>query len=362
LVDLNNLFYERLALQKEYGGNDKPINKVIPLVSVGTTTYQQVLYIRQCLDSILTQKTDFPFEIVIGEDGSTDGTREICIEYADKYPEKIRLFLRNRDISHYFDPEIGHITFNGVFLREEMRGKYIAICEGDDYWIDDTKLAKQSKILKNKKYAMCMTSYNILINKTVVPVVQRKDEYSIRDMIKSNIASTVTVMYKAIYKPRFTPEIASFWFKDWTLWLSVTKNGKIFNLKDLTANYRVNIGVTKSTLYEKKYKDFLKMYAYIKTDYYNYKNAIETGEAIIALNYAKYLIREKKYNQAREMIFISILKKVSSETVFNQILCILMLNTNMYNSLKKVYGLCKSAKRGIFKILSFIIVVDNHNK
>src|SRR6476619_44433 len=68
-----------------------------PMVSVCVQTYQQVNYIKECLESILIQKTDFPFEILLGEDESTDGTREICIEYAKKYPERIRLFLHCRE-------------------------------------------------------------------------------------------------------------------------------------------------------------------------------------------------------------------------------------------------------------------------
>ena len=68
-----------------------------PLVSVCVQTYQHADYIEDCLEGILKQKTDFPIEILLGEDASSDGTREICIEYANKYPDKIRLFLHNRE-------------------------------------------------------------------------------------------------------------------------------------------------------------------------------------------------------------------------------------------------------------------------
>ena len=68
-----------------------------PMVSCRVSTYMHAPYIKQCLDGVLMQKTEFPFEIVIGEDESNDGTREICIEYAQKYPDKIRLFLHSRE-------------------------------------------------------------------------------------------------------------------------------------------------------------------------------------------------------------------------------------------------------------------------
>src|SRR5690242_14630931 len=68
-----------------------------PLVSVCVQTYQHVHYIKDCLEGILIQQTDFPFEILLGEDQSIDGTREVCIEYAQKYPDKIKLFLHHRE-------------------------------------------------------------------------------------------------------------------------------------------------------------------------------------------------------------------------------------------------------------------------
>ena len=76
----------------EYLGSNKAVNRLNPLVSVSVVTYNQIEYIKKCLDSVLMQETDLPFEIIVGEDGSTDGTREICIEFAEKYPDKIRLF------------------------------------------------------------------------------------------------------------------------------------------------------------------------------------------------------------------------------------------------------------------------------
>ena len=79
------------------------MNSVTPVISVCVQTYQHKNYIRQCLDSVLSQKTNFPFEIILGEDDSTDGTREICLEYAAKHPDLIRLFLRSEKDKIYID-------------------------------------------------------------------------------------------------------------------------------------------------------------------------------------------------------------------------------------------------------------------
>jgi glycosyltransferase involved in cell wall biosynthesis len=144
----------RVSLQEEYLGNDKAINKIMPLVCVSVVTYNHSKYIKECIDSILMQETSFPFEILIGDDGSTDGTTEICKEYAEKHPDKIRLFIRDRKYSHYIRDDGFDLILNGHLQRLQSRGKYHAICEGDDFWTDPLKLQKQVDFLEqNEEYS-----------------------------------------------------------------------------------------------------------------------------------------------------------------------------------------------------------------
>lgn len=113
-----------------------------PLVSVVVPTYQHAAFIGQCLDGILMQQVSFPIEVLVGEDESSDGTREICQRYAAEHPERIRLCLRSRkDVMHIMGRPTGRA--NLLFLLGQARGKYIALCEGDDYWTDPLKLQKQ---------------------------------------------------------------------------------------------------------------------------------------------------------------------------------------------------------------------------
>ena len=91
----NSELNKRFLLQEEYLGNNKVVNKVEPLVSVTVITYQQADYIADCINGILMQRTTFPIEIIIGEDGSSDGTTEICKDFAEKNRDKIRLFIRD---------------------------------------------------------------------------------------------------------------------------------------------------------------------------------------------------------------------------------------------------------------------------
>lgn len=133
-----------------------------PLVSVCVQTYQQASYIKECIEGILMQKTTFPFEILLGEDDSSDKTREICIEYAKNYPDIIRLFLHDRANVIYIS---GNPTgrFNFLYNLSQARGKYIALCEGDDYWTDPLKLQKQVDFLQNStEFSACFTNAQII--------------------------------------------------------------------------------------------------------------------------------------------------------------------------------------------------------
>ena len=156
MTEYTKALNERFLLQKEYLGENKSVNNITPVVSVTVATYQHVNYIKECLDGILMQKTNFPIEIIIGEDGSTDGAQEICKEYAHAHTDKIRLFIRDRKLSQYKDKDGSIQRFNGLWNRMSCRGKYIAFCEGDDYWTDPLKLQKQVDFLESHPdYVMC---------------------------------------------------------------------------------------------------------------------------------------------------------------------------------------------------------------
>jgi len=129
-----------------------------PDVSVFIITYNQEKTIAQTIESILEQEGDFTLELVIGEDCGTDGTREICKEYQQKYPDKITLLLQDTNQG---------ITKNYIDTLLLCRGKYIGVCAGDDYWIDKQKIAKQLTFFNNNPdYGVVTTSgYRLLVEK-----------------------------------------------------------------------------------------------------------------------------------------------------------------------------------------------------
>jgi len=130
----------------------------IPLVSVMILTYNHEKYIRQSVESALNQQCSYHYEIVISDDYSTDNTRAICSELQKKYPDKIQLYLNGYNkgvIQNYFD------------TIRLCRGKYIADCSGDDYWLDPLKLQKQVDILEAREdIVLVHTNWKDLINET----------------------------------------------------------------------------------------------------------------------------------------------------------------------------------------------------
>ena len=123
-----------------------------PLVSICCLTYNHAPFIRNCIDGFIAQQTDFPIEILVHDDASTDGTDGIVREYADKYPEIIfPLFEEENQYSRGYAGKMD-IEFN----YSRARGKYIAYCEGDDYWTDPSKLQRQVDFMEaHPDYSVC---------------------------------------------------------------------------------------------------------------------------------------------------------------------------------------------------------------
>ena len=120
-----------------------------PLVSVCMTTYNHAPYLREAIESVLAQQTDFDVELVLGEDCSTDSTRAICEEYVARFPDRVRLVCGEENIG-----------WRANYLRtfEACRGRYVAYCDGDDWWCDPRKLQRQVAWLEaHPDCGMCYT-------------------------------------------------------------------------------------------------------------------------------------------------------------------------------------------------------------
>lgn len=145
--DLGDIIENRDNPNEEYLGTAKEVNNKKPLVSVLMAMYNHELYIADAIESVIMQQTNFNIELLIGGDESSDATKPICKTYAEKYPNIIRLFLRDRSQTHLRDENGKSIQyFNMCWLQLSVRGEYFAVCEGDDYWCDKKKFRKADPI------------------------------------------------------------------------------------------------------------------------------------------------------------------------------------------------------------------------
>jgi len=251
-----------------------------PLVSICCITYNHVNYIRDCIEGFLKQKTLFPVEIIIHDDASTDGTDRIIREYADKYPEFIITIIQKEN---QFSKGIKPI-FEYVYPRAQ--GKYIANCEGDDYWTDSYKLQKQVDFLeKNPDYSMICTKYRKYSQKKQKYLRSNfnrrkyKKEIKFEDYIldMSSIATATVVFDKSILKNFEKGGMTTFVVGDTPLWLYIAATSKIAVLPEVTSTYRIlNNSACHFSDYNKHY-DFVKK-GFSIAEYFLHKYAYDNKE------------------------------------------------------------------------------------
>jgi len=236
-----------MNIQADYSLIDSPPNKVTkqPVVSVCVQTYQHVDYIAECLDSILMQKTSFDFEILLGEDDSSDGTRDICIKYAKKHPEKIKLFLHSRkNVINIEGNPTGR--FNLTHNLQNSNGKYIALCEGDDYWSDPLKLEKQVRILE--KHPECIACHHWhkyqqdgQLGSAPLHGFYPETVANVKRIFENKLRiKTRTVLYRNIFKNTALPDwFYNVAFGDVPLSFIMGKYGNFYFLNEEMAVYRI---------------------------------------------------------------------------------------------------------------------------
>jgi glycosyltransferase involved in cell wall biosynthesis len=214
------------------------MQKQKPLVSVHLLTYNHEKFIAQSIESAVNQQTNFPFEIVIGDDHSTDGTSEIVDKYAAQYPELIRVVRGKIN---------GGPQPNSIRILENSQGKYMAALEGDDYWIDTLKLQKQVDFMENNPdFSICFTNTRVeffenkeepyLLNSNIA-----KDVFELKDLIAETevwFMGTATLFYTMSSIFPVQPWFHKTKSGDIPMIMLAARHGKIKYLPDVTAAYR----------------------------------------------------------------------------------------------------------------------------
>lgn len=183
-------------------------------VSISILTYNQVDYIKKAIDSALAQEVDFAYEIVIGDDYSTDGTRQILQEYKQKYPNLITLNLQEE---HDEDGIAGRV--NNVTNINSARGEYIAFLDGDDFWISKDKLQKQVDFMdQNPGYSICCSDALVIHEETderfmqsdKIPSMQGSGDFDYKDVVKEDFE---VITSSTFFRRKYITPIPD-WFGD----------------------------------------------------------------------------------------------------------------------------------------------------
>jgi len=222
-------------------------------VSVLIITYNQASTIKECMDSVLVQRTDFDFEIVVADDASTDDTPTIVSAYAAAHPDRVRAFRRPANLGPNANLLSGY---------RDCSGEYIALCEGDDYWLSPAKLDSQVAFMdRNPDCSLCFHP--------VIQVSDRMDEWpgifpaaaparaTLTDLLEVNFIPTCSVMYR-----RIADLAPPAWYErlplgDWPLHVIHAQRGWIGKLDGVMAAYRATGGVWSSRSRERQIRDTL---------------------------------------------------------------------------------------------------------
>jgi len=207
------------------------------ILTIFTPTYNHEKYIGECLENIVKQKTNFKYQVIVSDDCSTDNTREIIKKYEKKYPDIIKPIYREKNIG---------AMNNFIETLNNIHTKYVALCDGDDFWTNPQKLQTQVDFLeKNKEFSICTHKTKIFFQDKSQPDLifpqTTKKTFELKDLLKENIIVANTVVYRWKYieknslKKEFPKNIVP---GDYFIHLMHAKIGKIHLIDKIMSNYR----------------------------------------------------------------------------------------------------------------------------
>jgi glycosyltransferase involved in cell wall biosynthesis len=207
-------------------------------LSVAMVAYNQERFVAQALESVLAQRTKFDFEVVIGDDGSTDGTRAAIESFQRRRPDRIFPIFRERNIG---------AGPNFVATLGACRGEYVAFLEGDDYWTSEDKLQRQVDVLDGRPDRVLCCHRVRILNETaasgpdVLPA-RAAGVYAIEDLLEENFVMTSSTVLRRDLIGTLPPWYSAATVGDWPLFALVARHGKIELLDDAMTAYRVHAG------------------------------------------------------------------------------------------------------------------------
>ncbi len=231
-------------IAQHFNDAKKIMNAQHPLVSIRCLVYNHEPYLRQCLDGFVMQKTNFPFEAIVHDDASTDNSAAIIREYEEKYPHIIKPVYQTENQYSKKDGSLKRALNSAM----SPSSRYIAVCEGDDYWTDPLKLQKQVDFLEaHPDYSMCFHETQRYSQRrgcfySEVPTYNKSREARVKDLIEtgSPFVSTCSILYRRSLLDCYPDYCRRCHVGDLPLQVFCAVNGKCFYIRDTMAVYRVD--------------------------------------------------------------------------------------------------------------------------
>jgi glycosyltransferase involved in cell wall biosynthesis len=208
-------------------------------VSVAVTTYNHENYIAQALDSVLMQKVNFDYEIIIGEDYSADNTRNIVIDFQKRYPDKIELILPHENLGS------GGVKIS-LQVFQACKGAYIAFLDGDDYWTSPHKLQKQVDFLdSHPEHAMCFHNAKVFYEDKSseswnLNPINQKEVLTLEDLLAGNVIATSSSMVRSDLVSEFPDWFYTAISGDWVFFILYARHGDIGYINEVMSVYRIH--------------------------------------------------------------------------------------------------------------------------
>ena len=324
-----------------------------PKVSILCLTYNHEKFIRQALDGFLMQKTNFPFEVLIHDDASTDKTADIIREYEKKYPKIIKaVYQKENQWSK-------GINISRKYQWGRIKGTYVAVNEGDDYWTDENKLQKQADFLdSHPDFNVCFHPVKVIWEdkrekEVVFPSAKyrfNKKVLSLQDLLQRNFIQTNSVMYRWHNISKEWPE-SNFLPQDYMMHLLQTQSAKIGFIPDVMSVYRRNsggvwTGVLQSDAWFEKYAvAHLRFYRAVSEKFH----ADKTKDMLYLLNKTiRCFLKNKKFKE---------LEAIASE--FSNLWEHLNLSDETERLQRKMNRLKAELKLSLLVIVIFVIFIGS---
>ena len=297
-----------------------------PLVAIHCLVYNHEPYLRDCFEGFVMQQTNFPFVAIVHDDASTDGSAAIIREYEEKYPHIFKPIYETENQWRKPDGSLTRIMNTAI---EATGVKYVAMCEGDDYWTNPLKLQKQVDFMEtHPDCVLCFTNADVISDdekeRGMYNHLEERD-YSALEIYEKWTIPTNTVMWRNILNPSDITH-SDIFFGDIFLFLNLAVKGKVHCINQKTGVYRRNEGGVSFQMSLAKAKRLIKQYQFMMIHFKDHPDLVDYTKYCIQV-YCWYIMYESDASIREKISYLRLERKITNAKMFTKSTIFYCLNT-----------------------------------